>query len=149
MDSYLKQQEVEGVVAKINIATAAADKATAALACAKPGLVVENAGATTAVPTVPKLTLKRKAPGGELSTDADVRKVLSSYSASEGHTSMGSVTGSGSLSPAVKRRRARTSGSTTVSSSCQMESYSLYFVWYVVKFSKRFLLSWMASPFLY
>ena len=122
MDSYLKQQEVEGVVAEINLATAAAEKATAALASAKSAIVVENTIAATAVPTVPKFTLKRKAPGTEsgsanvLSTDAEIRKVLSSYGASQGHTGVSSVAGGGSLSPAAKRRRSgRTSGSNTVS----------------------------------
>ena len=61
MDSYLKQQEVEGAVEEINLATAAADKVTAALVGSKSPNVAENTMTSTAVPTVPKLTLKRKA----------------------------------------------------------------------------------------
>ena len=120
MDSYLKQQEVEGSIQEINLATAAADKATAALVGSKSPNVAENTMTTTAVPTVPKLTLKRKAPGTDsatanpLNSDAEVRKVLSSYGAVQSHSnanSMGSNTG---LSPAAKRRRSgRTSGSNT------------------------------------
>ena len=120
MDSYLKTQEVVGAVAEINLATAAAEKATAALASAKSTHAVENTMTATAVPTVPKLTLKRKAPGTDsgsgnnLSTDAEIRKVLSSYGATQGHGNMSSVAGGGGLSPAAKRRRSgRTSGSNT------------------------------------
>ena len=120
MDNYLKHQEVEGVVAEINLATAAAEKANAALASAKTTFSVENTVAPTHSLTVPKITLKRKAPGTDpgggttLSTDAEIRKVLSSYSTSQGHqTGSSSVAESGSLSPAAKRRRSgRTSGST-------------------------------------
>ena len=120
MDSYLKQQEVEGAVQEINLATAAADKVTAALVSAKPTHVVENTMTATAVPTVPKLTLKRKAPGAEsgsgnaLTSGAEIRKVLSSYGASHGHANVSSISGDGGLSPAAKRRRSgRTSGSNT------------------------------------
>ena len=120
MDSYLKQQAVEGAVDEINLATANAEKATAALVSAKDTNVVENTVTATAVPTVPKLTLKRKAPvtdsgsGNALNTDVEVRKVLSSYAATQGHTNMISTSGSGGLSPAAKRRRSgRTSGSNT------------------------------------
>ena len=126
MDSYLKQQEVEGSVAEINLATAAADKATAALVSAKSTSAAENAATATAVPTVPKLTLKRKAPvtepglGNSLSADTEVRKVLSTYATTQGNTNTTNpMAGSGALSPAAKRRRSgRTSGSvTTVSLS--------------------------------
>ena len=111
---------MEGVVAEINLATAAAEKANAALACAKSTFSVDNTIAPTHSLTVPKLTLKRKAPGTDpgggttLSTDAEIRKVLSSYSTAQGHqTGVSSVAESGSLSPAAKRRRSgRTSGST-------------------------------------
>ena len=124
MDSYLKQQEVEGSVAEINLATAAADKATAALVSAKSTSAAENAATATAVPTVPKLTLKRKAPvtepglGNSLSADTEVRKVLSTYATTQGNTNATNAAGS-ALSPAAKRRRSgRTSGSvTTVSLS--------------------------------
>ena len=119
MDNYLKHQEVEGVIADINVATAAADKAAAALA--KSPLAMDNshsANATT-VPKVPKLTLKRKAPdtdsgGGAttLTTDAEIRKVLSSYESTKGHGRWG--TQLGNQSPAAKRRcSGRTSNSTS------------------------------------
>ena len=128
MDSYLKVQEVAGAVAEINLATATADKVTAALVGAKSTHVVENTVTATAVPTVPKLTLKRKAPGTDsgsgnnLTTDVEIRKVLSSYGATQGHANMTSAAGGG-LSPAAKRRRSgRSSGTNTT--VCEYKLYT-------------------------
>ena len=101
-------------------------EAAAALVSAKSASAAENAATATAVPTVPKLTLKRKAPvtepglGNSLSADTEVRKVLSTYATTQGNTNATNpMAGSGALSPAAKRRRSgRTSGSvTTVSLS--------------------------------
>ena len=136
MDTYLKQQEVAGAVAEINLATANAEKATAALVSAKSTHVVENTMTATAVPTVPKLTLKRKAPGTDsgsgnnLTTDAEIRKVLSAYGASQGHSNTNSAAGGG-LSPAAKRRRSgRTSGSNTT--VCKYKLYRQQILYNIV-----------------
>ena len=117
MDSYLKQQEVEEAVDEINLATAAADKATTALVGSKSTNVAENTMTTTAVPTVPKLTLKRKAPGTESTSGNALNsdgKVLSTYGAVQSHSNANSIGSNSGLSPAAKRRRSgRTSGSNT------------------------------------
>ena len=117
MDSYLKQQEVEEAVDEINLATAAADKATAALVGSKSTHESETTMTTTAVPTVPKLTLKRKAPGTESASGNALNsnsKVLSTYGAVQSNSNANSVSHNSGLSPAAKRRRSgRTSGSNT------------------------------------
>ena len=114
MDSYLKQQEVEGAVDEINLATAAADKVTAALVGSKSPNVAENTMTSTAVPTVPKLTLKRKAPGAESAGGNALNSDTKVYGAVQSHNSVNSAVSNSGLSPAAKRRRSgRTSGSNT------------------------------------